>query len=136
LLVYAGGVSLAVLLHAPPRADAAETARLATLAALLSAVACGPAAGMSDGVASAYVDRYSAYYAEADPYFRTYADTALDEIATTDIGLLDPPAAFVAIRAWGEDGEHAARAAAALDLTNLVFEDDEARQAGYALTRS
>jgi hypothetical protein len=135
LLVYAGGISLAVLLHAPPRADAAETARLATLAALLSAVACGPAAGLTDGVASAYVDRYSTYYAEADPYFRTYADTALDEIAATDIALLDPPAALAAIRAWG-DGEHPARAAAALDLTNLVFEEDEARQVGYALTRS
>src|SRR5215208_3902635 len=137
LLVAAGGMSLAMLLHAPPaRADAVDPARLVILTALLGAVACGPAGGMTDGLASAYVDRYSAYYTEADPHFRAYADAALDEIGATGIGLLDSPAALAEIHAWGEDGGHGARAAAALDLTNLSFEEDEARQAGYALTRT
>jgi hypothetical protein len=137
LLVVAGAMGLAALLHSPPSADASETTRLATLAALLAAVACGPAAGMTEGVISAYVDRYSAYYAEeADPYFCAYADAALDEIAATGIGLLDPPTALAEIGSWAEDGQHAARAAAALDLTKLVFEEHEAQQVGYALTRS
>ena len=139
LLAIAGGMSLAAFLHAAPQAkaeDAADAARLATLATLLAAVACGPAAGMNDGVVNAYVESYSTYRADADPFFGTYADAALDEIAATGIAQLDPPAALAEIRAWADDGQHAARAAAALDLTNLVFEEDEARQAGYTLTRS
>jgi len=137
LLVAAGGISLAALLRASPAlADDPETARLATLAALLAAVARGPAGEMSDEVAAAYVKRYAAYHDEADPYFGAYADAALDEIGATGITLLDPPAALAAIRSWSEDGTHATRAAAALDLTRLSFEEDEARQVGYAFTRS
>jgi hypothetical protein len=137
LLVCAGGMSLAAFVHHAPGARAEETAdaaRLATLAALLSAVACAPAAGMPDGVVHAYIERYSAYQAESDPYFRAYADAALDEIGATGIGLLDPPAALAEIRSWAEDGRYAHRAAAALDLTQLSFEEDEARQVGSALT--
>ena len=137
LLVVAGAMGVAALLRAPSGADASETSRLATLATLLAAVGCGPAAGMTEGVMSAYVDRYSAYCAEAaDPYFCAYADAALDEIAATGIGRLDPPAALAEIGSWAEDGQHAARAAAALDLTALVFGEDEAQQVGYALSRS
>ena len=137
LLAYAGGLSLAALLHTTPNAtadEAADAARLATLATLVSAVACGPAAGMTDGVVEAYVAGYAAYRAEADPYFLAYANAALDDIGATGIRLLDPPAALAEIRSWGEDGRHAERAAAALDLTHLAFEEDEVRQVGYALT--
>jgi hypothetical protein len=137
LLVAAGGLTLAALLHAPPvMADGADAERLATLAALLAAVACGPGGDMTDDVASAYVERYSVYRIEADPHFRAYADAALDEIDATGFGLLDPPAALAEIRCWAEEGRHAARAAAALDLTKLCFEEDEARQVGYAFSRS
>jgi hypothetical protein len=137
LLVAVGGVSLAALLHVPPAlADDPEPARLATLAALLAAVAYGPGGELTGDVAAAYVERYATYRDQADPYMRAYADASLDEIGATGITLLDPPAAFAAIRSWAEDGTHAARAAAALDLTKLSFEEDEARQAGYALTRS
>src|SRR5689334_7497288 len=82
-LLVAGGVGVAAFLRAAPSAsadDTADAARLATLAALLSAVACGPAGGMTEGVVQAYVDRYAAYSADADPYFRSYADAALDDI--------------------------------------------------------
>ena len=136
LLVGAGGMSLAILLRAT-RADAedpADAARLATLATVLSAVACGPAAGMTDGVVAAYVDRYAAYHAEADPHFCAYADAALDDIGGTGIALLDPPAALAEIRSWAEDSRYTGRAASALDLAHLTFEEDEARQVGYALT--
>jgi hypothetical protein len=141
LLVAAGALSLAAWVPATPvradtAADDADAARRATLAALLAAVACGPGGGMTDEVASAYVDRYSVYQTEADPHFRAYAGAALDEIGATGIGLLDPPAALAEIRSWAEDGKHAARAAAALDLTRLCFEEDEARQVGYAFSRS
>jgi hypothetical protein len=137
LLVAAGGMSLAMLLHAPPaRANAVDPARLATLTALLGAVACGPADGLTDDMASAYVGRFAAYHPEADPYFRAYADAALDEIGATDIGLLDSPAALEQLKAWAGDGRHAARAAAAVTLTTLAFEEVEAHQAGYALTGS
>lgn len=136
LLVTVGGVTVAAFLcpsavladddvAAAPRAE-----RPATLAALLAAVAAGPAGGMNDGVIAAYVERYSAYRAEADPVFVAYADAALDDIGATGIGRLEPPAALAQIRSWAEDGQHAARAAAALDLTRLAFEEDEARQAG------
>ena len=135
LLVAAGGVGLAAVFHTPPaRADDADSTRLATLAALLAAVACGPGGGMTDDIASAYLERYSAFREQADPYFVVYADASLDELGATGIALLDPPAALAAIRSWGEDGQHAARAAAALDLTRLCFEEDDARQAGYALS--
>jgi hypothetical protein len=131
LLIVAGGMSLAALLHArPASADVADAQRLDTLAALLAAVACGPGGEMTGDVASAYVESYSAYCSVADPHFRAYADAALDEIGATGIGLLDPPAGLAQIRSWAEDGEHAARAAAALDLTRLCFEEDEARQVG------
>jgi len=137
LLIGAGGLGLAALLHAPvARADAVDAARLATLTTLLAAVACGPARGMTDQLAGAYVERFSAYYGEADPHFRAYADAALDDIDATGIRLLDGPAAFAEVEAWAAKGGAPARAAAALDLTNLAFEEDEARQAGYALTRS
>jgi hypothetical protein len=137
LLVAAGGVSLAALFYPPPvRADDADRARLATLTALFAAVACGPGGETTDDIASAYVERYAAFHEQADPHFRAHADAALDEIGATGIGLLDPPAALATIRSWGEDGQHAVRAAAALDLTRLCFEEDEARQAGYALSRS
>jgi hypothetical protein len=137
LLIAAGGIGLAAFLQASPaRSDTPDAARLATLAALLGAVACGPAAGMTDAVASAYVERFAASYAGADPHFRAYADGALDEIGATGIRLLDAPAGYAELQSWANDGRHAARAAAALDLTNLAFEDDDSRQAGYALTRS
>jgi hypothetical protein len=137
MLAGAGGLGLAALLHAPvARADVAEAARLATLTTLLAAVACGPAGGMTEEVASAYVARFSTYYADADPYFRVYADEALDDIDATGFRLLDPPAALAEITTWAAEGGNPVRAAAALDLTNLAFEEDEARQAGYALTRS
>jgi hypothetical protein len=137
LLVAAGGLSLATLFHvAPARADDADQTRLATLAALLAAMACGPGGETTDEIASAYVERYAVFHDEADPHFRAYADAALDEVGAAGIRFLDPPAALAAIRSWAEDGQHAARAAAALDLTRLCFEEDEARQAGYALSRS
>lgn len=138
LLAIAGGMSLAAFVHAAPQAKAEDTAdavRLATLATLLSAVACGPAAGMNDGVVNAYVESYSTYRADADPIFGTYADAALDEIAATGIAQLDPPAALAEIRAWA-DGQDAPRAAAALELTHLAFEEDDARQVGYVLSAS
>ena len=137
LLAIAGGMSLAALLHTAPQAKAEDTAdalRLATLATLLSAVACGPAAGMNDGIVDAYVESYATYRADADPFFGTYADAALDEIAATGIAQLDPPAALAELRAWADDASNAQRAAAALDLTHLAFEDDEARQVGYVLS--
>jgi len=137
VLAGAGSLALAAVLHAPvARADTVDAARLAVLSALLAAVACGPAGGMTEEVASAYVDRFSAYYADADPYLRAYADEALDDIDATGIRLLDAPAALAEITTWAGEGGNPARAAAALDLTNLAFEEDEARQAGYALTRS
>ena len=139
LLAIAGGMSLAAFLHAAPPAkaeDTADAARLATLAALLSAVACGPAAGMNDGVVNAYVESYSTYRADADPFFAAYADAALDEIAATGIAQLDPPAALAELRTWADDGQNAPHAAAALDLTHLAFEEDEARQVGYVLSAS
>ena len=137
LLAIAGGMSLAAFLHAAPQAkaeDTADAARLATLATLLSAVACGPVAGMNDGVVNAYVESYSTYRAEADPVFGAYADAALDEIAATGIAQLDPPGALAEIRAWADDDQNAPRAAAALDLTHLAFEEDDARQVGYVLS--
>lgn len=136
LLITAGGVSVAALFRAPPViAEDLDATRLATLTALLAAVACGPGEFTGD-VASAYVERYAAFHDQADPCFTAYADAALDEIGGTGVTMLDPPAAYAAIRSWGEDGQHAARAAAALDLTRLSFEEDEARQVGYALSRS
>lgn len=141
LLAAAGGVSLAVLLHAPPaRARGAEGgadgARLATLTALLAAMGCGPAAGMTPELAAVYVERYSAHMDAADPFLRAYAEAALDDLDRTGIAGREPAAAYAQLEAWARDGRHATRAAAALDLTNLPFDDDEARQAGYALVRS
>ena len=142
LLVAAGGLTVVALL--PPsraRADdgvagAADAVRFATLAALLAAVATGPAGGMDDAVAAAYVDRYRAYCAEADPVFVAYADATLDEVAATGIGGLEPQAAFAELVAWSEEGRRAGLAAAALGLTQLTFGEDEARQPGYSLSRS
>ena len=142
LLVAAGGLTVAALLRSSSaRADddvagAAEAARLATLAALLAAVATGPAGGMNDAIAAAYVDGYRAYRADADPVYLAYADATLDEIGATGIGGLEPQAAFAELVAWSEEGRCAALAAAALDLTTLTFGEDEARQAGYSLSRS
>jgi hypothetical protein len=142
LLVAAGGLTVAALLRASPvRADdavagAAEAARLATLAALLAAVATGPAGGMDDAIAAAYIDRFRAYRAEADPIFLAYADATLDDVAATGIGGLEPQAAYSELVAWSVDGRRAALAGAALDLTQLTFGEDEARQAGYAFSRS
>ena len=56
--------------------------------------------------------------------------------ATTGIGGLEPQAALAELVAWSQDGRRAALAAAALDLTQLTFGEDEARQAGYSLSRS
>jgi hypothetical protein len=142
LLVVAGGLTVAALLRASPvRADddvgdVADDRRLATLAVLVAAVAAGPAGGMNDDLIAVYVERYRTYRVAADPHFVAYADAALDDIGSTAIARLAPDEALGRIRSWGEDGQHAARAAAALDLTNLSFEEDEARQAGYSLSRS
>jgi hypothetical protein len=142
LLVAAGGLTVAALIRtSPARADhdaagAAEAARLATLAALLAAVATGPAGGMDDAIAAAYVTGYRAYRADADPLFLAYADATLDEIGATGIGALEPQAAYAELVAWSVDGRRAALAAAAVDLTQLAFGEDEARQAGYSLSRS
>src|SRR3954447_4770003 len=142
LLVAAGGLTVVALLR-PSRvcadedvAGATEAARLATLAALVAAVAAGPAGGMDDAVAAAYVDRYRAYCADADPAFAAYANATLDEVGASGIGRLEPQAALAELVAWGKEGRGAGLAAAALDLTNLTFGEDEARQAGYALSRS
>jgi hypothetical protein len=142
LLVAAGGLTVVALLR-PSRvgaaddvAGAAEAARFATLAALLAAVATGPADGMDDAIAAAYVDCYRTYCADADPVFVAYANATLDEVGATGIGGLEPQAALAELVAWGTEGRRAGLAAAALDLTNLTFGEDEARQAGYALSRS
>ena len=141
LLIAAGGLTVAALMHSSPAraehdAGAADAARLATLGALLAAVATGPAGGMNDAIAAAYVNGYRAYRADADPVFLAYADETLDEIGATGIGGLKPQAAFAELVAWSEDGRHAALASAALDLTQLAFGEDETRQAGYSLSRS
>jgi hypothetical protein len=142
LLVAAGGLTVAVLLR-PSRAHAdddvagaADAARLTTLAALLAAVATGPAGGMDEALSAAYVDCYRAYRADADPVFVAYADATLDEVAATGIGGLEPQAALAELVAWSQDGRRAELAASALDLTHLSFGEDEARQAGYSLSRS
>ena len=142
LLVAAGGLTVAALIRTSPAraehdvAGAADAARLATLGALLAAVATGPAGGMDDAIAAAYVTGYRAYRADADPVFLAYADATLDEIGATGIGGLAPQAAYAELLAWSEDGRRAALAAAALDLTQLTFGEDEARQAGYSFSRS
>jgi hypothetical protein len=142
LLVAAGGLTVAVLLR-PSRAHAdddvvgaAEAARFTTLAALLAAVATGPAGGMDDALAAAYVDCYRAYRADADPVFVAYADATLDEVGATGIGALEPHAAMAELVTWSQDGRRAQLAASALDLTHLTFGEDEARQAGYSLSGS
>ena len=89
---------------------------------------------MTDGVVDAYVESYATYRADADPFFGTYADAALDEIAATGIAQLDPPAALAEIRTWADDGQNAPRAASVLALTHLPFEEDELRQVGYTLS--
>ena len=142
LLVAAGGLTVAALIRSSSAraehdvAGAAEAARLATLAALLAAVATGPAGGMNDAIAAAYVAGYRAYHADGDPLFLAYADATLDQIGATGIGALEPQAAFAELVAWSEDGRRAALAAAALDLTQLSFGEDEARQTGYSLSGS
>ena len=138
LLIAAGGLTVAALIRtSPARAEHdVEAARLATLAALLAAVATGPARGMDDAIVAAYVAGYRAYHAEGDPVFLAYADATLDEIGATGIGGLEPQAAYAELVAWSTDGRRVALAAAALDLTQLTFGEDEARQAGYSLARS
>ena len=143
LLVAAGGLTVAVLLRPSPAlagddgvAGAAEAARFTTLAALLAAVATGPAGGMDDPVAAAYVDGYRAYRADADPVFVAYADATLDEVMATGIVGLEPQDALAELVAWSKDGRRAGLAASALDLTHLTFGEDEARQAGYSLSGS
>jgi hypothetical protein len=142
LLVAAGGLSVAALLYSSPAraehdpARAAEAARLATLAALLAAVATGPARGMDGPIAAAYVDRYRAYRTEADPVYLAYLDAALDEIGATGFGRLEPQAAYTELVAWSVDGRRARLAAAGLNLTQLAFDEDEARQVGFSLSRS
>ncbi len=139
LLVAAGGVSLAVLVHAPPAraAEAVEAERLGTLAAVLGALACGPLSGLTDAGAAAYVEDFAAFRAAGDQHFRRYADRALDDIGATGFALFEPEAAYAELQRWAARPDLAERAAAALDLATLTFATDvDGHQAGYALTGS
>ena len=138
LFVAAGGMTVAPFLRTSPASadgDVGDARRLATLAALVAAAATGPAGGVNDDLVAADVERVRRFRSEADPFFPAYADAALDDINATGFGVLAPIEALAQIRGWGEDGQHAARAAAALDLTHLCFDEDEAKQAGYSVSR-
>jgi hypothetical protein len=159
MLVSAGGASVALLasgwLSAERPAvafadDAAVVApvRLATYAAVVTALVQDPGVQLEADTAAVTVNDFATHYAAADVSFRAWADAALDEIAQTPGGdgfaQLGPADAYAALRGWSSVGPddadvpdpRRALAATALALASLTFAEDELRMVGYTLTRA
>jgi hypothetical protein len=122
----------------PADAAASDAPQTATLDTVLSALALGPAAGLGAAERAASLRHFAKRYTHADEHLRAYADAALDELEAGVPGGfsgLDAAAALAQLTAWHGDTTRAPLVASALTLAGLHPDgDDEARQAGFALT--
>ena len=108
-----------------------DPARSAVLAALLAALAYGPAPELDT---TAYADDFGAYYAEAHLPFRRYADDGLDALgAETAFMAAEPAEAAALMRDWAAEPGRQLLVSRALELGSLTFEESELKTAGLAL---
>jgi hypothetical protein len=156
VLVSAGGASLVLLAPGWLSAGRPEVAladdaviapvRLATYAAVVTALVQDPGVQLEADTAAVTVDDFATHYAAADESFRAWAEAALDEINRAPGGdgfaQLQPADAYAALRGWSSAGPDDAEvpdqrrglAATALALASLTFAEDELRMMGYTLT--
>ena len=131
----AGVLVLGVGIYAVPAAGAdaqsLDPTRAAALAALLAALAQGPAQGLDT---EAYALEFDAYYADAPAPVRRYADETLDAlIVETDLALAAPADAYRLLTAWATEPGRQRMVADGLALASLTFAEDELKTAGLGL---
>jgi hypothetical protein len=129
------GVALAGQHAAPSVAEESATAldvgRAAALAAVLAALAQGPA---SDLDAAAYTVDFEAFYAASPEPFRRYADGTLDAmVAEASFMTVAPEDGYALMRTWATEPPRQGMVAAALDLASLSFDEDELKTPGFSL---
>ena len=140
----AGGAGFTVLagryLLSPPVATGDEgtldARRAATLLSVVAAVSLGPAVGLGADERALYGDAFVAYYEAADSHFRGFADATLDDVEAAVPGgysSLSAGDALTELTRWSTVDGRQSLAAGALVLSDMSFEEDESRQAGYAL---
>jgi hypothetical protein len=121
-------------------------ARLATYAAVVTALVQDPGVQLEADTAAVTVNDFATHYAVGDASFRAWTEAALDAIDQAPGGdgfaQLEPAGAYAALRGWSSAGPddadvpdpRRALAATALALASLTFAEDELRMVGYTLT--
>lgn len=113
-----------------------DARRAGTLASVLAALSLGPAVGLRAEERTLYGDAFAAHYAAADPHFRSFADATLDDVEAAVPGgysTLSAGDALAELTRWSTTNGRQPLAACALVLAGMSFEEDDARQVGYAL---
>jgi hypothetical protein len=106
-------------------------ARAAALAALLAALANGPAPALDT---AAYADDFGAYYAGAHTPLRRYFDDGLDALGHETAFMTASPAEAAALmQGWAAEPDRQLLVSRALELGSLTFEESELKPAGLAL---
>lgn len=122
---------LAATSAAEESAAALDVGRAAALAAVLAALARGPATELD---AAAYTAGFDVFYADSPPPFRRYADETLDAIAAeAPFMTVVPEDGYALLRTWATEPPRQGMVAAALDLASLSFDEDELKTPGFSL---